>query len=417
MELRHLISLDDYKRLEGLYNDIRSQNAQLRIDTEHLHDVLDGWRDVHTTLEKEYHNLQQGYQTLEKKCEGSSAASEILASQLEEMMGIISTQQHKLHIYETTLRKQSELTTQQKEKIKQYEDQLKNPPPRKTGKSYHPQVRFEEIGGLQHLITELEKFSNHASNPEQFQELGLNPHYSLLMHGPPGCGKTMIGEAIASELQYAFIKINIPEIVSKWLGETEQNLQKVFTECRQIYQQDKQRVVLFLDEADSLLKHRGQDSTQVMDRTLNIWLQETEVLSKEYGTLLVAATNRLEDLDPAAIRRFKKVINIPLPSKEALCDILEKQITGIEYKRHEHSLSTHKNLHTLFDHIDIVQIAQAMVKENCSGSDVNRILEQCREDLLEQGTIHIITTRDLLNTINHYFEERSPTKKRKIGLI
>ncbi len=423
MEFKQLVAKEDYTRLERLYTEISSHNTSLRTEITHLNDVLDGWRDVYNNLEKDHTTLQVDYQTLKTHYDANHQANSALSSQLEEMLSLVHTQHKQLKLYEFTLKKHNELHKQQKEKISGYEEKIKSfEEKEKTragapqGKSHHPIVKFEEIGGLQGLVIELERFAYFAKHPEKYLELGMEPHYSLLMHGPPGCGKTMIGEAIASELGYAFIKINIPEIVSKWLGETEQNLQKVFTQCREIYEKDKLRVVLFLDEADSLLRARGRDSTPTMDRVLNVWLQETEVLSRYNGTVIVAATNRYDDLDPAALRRFKRTICVPLPNEMGLLDILEKQICSIEKKREIHALSANRKCTPLFVDIDYPSLAQQMHSFDSSGSDVNRILEQVRENLLVQGGV-FINSRMVWEAGNSYFGDRGGVKKRKIGLL
>ncbi len=422
MEFKHLIAKEDYTRLEKLYNDVNTHNTALRAEITHLNDVLDGWKDVYCGLEKNYSQLQNDYTGLKKQFDANSEANSMLTSQLEEMLGIVHTQHKQIQLYEFTLKKQAETGKAQKEKISQYEAKIKQFEDKEKaksesvrGKSFHPTVRFSEIGGLQSLIVELERFAYFAKQPEKYLELGMESHYSLLMHGPPGCGKTMIGEAIASELGYAFIKINIPEIVSKWLGETEQNLQKVFTQCREIYEKDHTRVVLFLDEADSLLRARGVDNSSAMDRVLNVWLQETEVLSRHYGTVIVAATNRFDDLDVAAIRRFKRTIHVPLPNEVALRDILEKQVRVIERKREDHCTKSGRTYVPLFETLDYSCLAHGLCAYDASGSDVGRVLEQVRENLLDSGE-KVITTGMIGGVTKRYFESRVSTKQRRIGL-
>jgi len=152
------------------------------------------------------------------------------------------------------------------------------------------------------------------------------PGGGVLMYGPPGTGKTMMAKAIATELDAPFYNVRCSDIMSKWVGEAEQNLNALMDQAR-----ERTPSVIFLDETEALISRRGGRST-VMNRLIPEFLAQIDgVTSDQGGLLLLGATNRPWDLDPAALRhgRFGEHIYVGLPDAPARRFILEKALEGI----------------------------------------------------------------------------------------
>jgi len=148
----------------------------------------------------------------------------------------------------------------------------------------------------------------------------------VLLYGPPGTGKTMMAKAIASEVDATFFAVKCSDIMSKWVGEAEQNLKDLFSAAR-----EHERAVLFLDEAEAICARRGSGST-VMDRLIPEFLSQVDGLEGRHaGLLLLGATNRPWDMDDAALRpgRFGELIYVPLPDRKARGQIIAGALAGI----------------------------------------------------------------------------------------
>jgi transitional endoplasmic reticulum ATPase len=229
------------------------------------------------------------------------------------------------------------------------------------------------------------------------------------MHGPPGTGKTMIAQAIANELDFNFIKFNITEVVSMWLGQTEKNVKAVFDKCRKLYEKTDKRVVLFVDEAEGLFKKRGTYiQSPAMERALDVWLQEVEQMYQHHGLIVVAATNRVEDFDKALMRRFKQIVQVPTPNKKALEEIFQKQLRRIENKREEFLEDNEIEYYPLFDELDIDKLASKCFNNELTGSDVEHVLENVRISIANSKNKeqYKINTFQVIEHIKQYIESR-----------
>ena len=195
------------------------------------------------------------------------------------------------------------------------------PSARREGFATIPDVTWDEVGALQELRHEL----HHAiiepiNHPERFEALGLKPSCGVLLHGPPGCGKTLLAKAIANESGASFISVKGPELLNKYVGESERAVRQLFARGRA-----SSPCVVFFDELDALVPRRGGDSSnQASERVVNQMLTEMDGLDGNKQLFVVAATNRPDMIDPAMLRpgRLDKLLYVPLPTPAAREDIL-----------------------------------------------------------------------------------------------
>ena len=185
-----------------------------------------------------------------------------------------------------------------------------------------PTVHWTDVGGLavvkQRLI---ELLQWPLTRPELFRAAGVEPPKGILLAGPPGCGKTLLARAMATETRLNFISVKGPALLSKFVGESERGVREVFRKARQTAP-----CILFFDEIDALLPVRSGAfaESQVSERVLAQFLTELDGIEELKGVLVLGATNRLDRLDPAAIRagRFDAILEVPLPDATARREIL-----------------------------------------------------------------------------------------------
>jgi transitional endoplasmic reticulum ATPase len=184
-----------------------------------------------------------------------------------------------------------------------------------------PSVTYEDIGGLGEIVPKIrEMIEVPLRRPEVFERLGIEPPKGVLLHGPPGTGKTLIAKAVANESGAHFISLAGPEIFSKWYGQTEQNLRKVFDEAEK-----SAPSIIFIDEIDAIAPKREQVTGEVERRTVSQLLTLMDGLKSRGRVIVIAATNRVNSLDPALRRsgRFDREIEIPVPDKKGRKEILQ----------------------------------------------------------------------------------------------
>jgi transitional endoplasmic reticulum ATPase len=178
-----------------------------------------------------------------------------------------------------------------------------------------PDVRWEDIGGLDEAQLRLkEGIELPMKNPEAFTRLGIRPAKGFLLYGPPGTGKTLLAKAVAREAEANFIATKSSDLLSKWYGESEQQIARLFARARQVAP-----TILFIDEIDSLVPARGggMGEPQVTERVVNTILAEMDGLEEMQSVILIGATNRPGLVDPALLRpgRFDELIYVPVPGK------------------------------------------------------------------------------------------------------
>ena len=179
-----------------------------------------------------------------------------------------------------------------------------------------PDVEWSDIGGLEDIKGKLrEAVEWPLKNPEIFKRMGIRPPRGILLYGPPGTGKTMLAKAVAKESEANFISIKGPELLSKWVGESEKAVREIFRKARQTAP-----TILFFDEIDSLAPRRGVgDDNRVNERVVNQLLTEIDGLESLNDVVVIGATNRPDILDPALLRpgRFDRVILTIVPDIKA----------------------------------------------------------------------------------------------------
>lgn len=187
-----------------------------------------------------------------------------------------------------------------------------------------PKVYWTDIGGMRQVKDKLlQAVIWPFKNPEAFQRLGIQPPKGVLMYGPPGCSKTMIGKALATESGLNFISIKGPELFNKYVGESERAVREIFRKAKQAAP-----AILFFDELDALATERGGgngSSCSVGDRVLAQLLTEMDGIESLDGVTIVAASNRPDKIDMALLRpgRFDSIIYVPLPDFETRKEILQ----------------------------------------------------------------------------------------------
>ncbi len=188
-----------------------------------------------------------------------------------------------------------------------------------------PQVRWSDVGGLDDAQMRLkEGVELPLKNPDAFRRLGIRPAKGFLLYGPPGTGKTLLAKAVAREAEANFIATKSSDLLSKWYGESEQQIAKLFARARQVAP-----CVIFIDEIDSLVPARGggMGEPQVTERVVNTILSEMDGLEELQSVVLIGATNRPNMVDPALIRpgRFDELIYVGVPDEPGRRRILDIQ--------------------------------------------------------------------------------------------
>ncbi len=184
-----------------------------------------------------------------------------------------------------------------------------------------PHVSWEDVGGLDVARQELQEIIEWPlKEPGRFEKMGITPPKGILLYGPPGTGKTLLAKAAASESNANFISVNGPQLLSKWIGESEKAIRETFKKAKQVAP-----AIIFFDELDALAPVRGTDTSRVTDRVLNQLLTEMDGLQSLQEVVVVAATNRPDIVDPALIRpgRFDRLVYAGVPTKEGREEVLK----------------------------------------------------------------------------------------------
>ena len=188
------------------------------------------------------------------------------------------------------------------------------------------QTSWDDVGGLADAKrTMVETIEWPLRYPEQYAAMDLEPVRGVLLSGPPGTGKTLVARALATACQANFISVKGPELLSKWVGESERGVREMFQRARQVAP-----CVLFLDEMDALAPSRGMAYDSTSDRVIGQLLTELDGIEGRRGVIVVGATNRPELIDPAVLRsgRFDLILELPLPDRDS-----RKSIFGIHTRR------------------------------------------------------------------------------------
>jgi transitional endoplasmic reticulum ATPase len=234
-----------------------------------------------------------------------------------------------------------------------------------------PNVHWDDIGGLEHLKTELkEALELPLKKPEVFEKMGIRPLKGILLYGAPGTGKTLLAKAVATESEANFIAINGPEILSKWVGESEKTLRELFRKAKQAAP-----CILFIDELDGLAPIRGAgggEGSMVSERLVDTLLTEMDGLKSMKKVIVLGATNRPDILDKALMRagRFDRIIEIPLPDEKTRMEIFKVHTKKMPLKG-----------------VDVAELAKET--EGYSGADIENVCREAGMMAIRAGTANV----------------------------
>jgi len=215
-----------------------------------------------------------------------------------------------------------------------------------------PNITWDDVGGLEQLKDELkESIEWPLKHKEAFEYAGVQAPKGILLHGPPGTGKTLIAKAVAKMTDSNFISIKGPELLSKWVGESEKGVREVFRKARQAAP-----CIIFFDEIDAIIPRRGGSGsgTHVTENVVSQILTEIDGLEELHGVMIIGATNRLDIIDPALLRpgRFDRIIEVPRPDRPG----------------REHILRIHTKDKPLASDVDLAMLAE--ISEGLSGAEI-----------------------------------------------
>lgn len=244
------------------------------------------------------------------------------------------------------------------------------PSSKREGFATVPDVSWEKIGALQSIREELTmSVLEPIRSPEKFKALGLTLPAGVLLYGPPGCGKTLLAKAIAHESGANFISVKGPELLDKYVGESERAVRLVFERAR-----SSSPCIVFFDELDSLVPKRGMDggSGGVSERVVNQLLTEMDGLESRRSVFVIAATNRPELIDPAMLRpgRLDKLLYVPLPSPEDRASILKALAKNV----------------AIGDDVDLTEIGKSSRADGYSGADCSALLREAGLAVLKENS-------------------------------
>lgn len=244
-----------------------------------------------------------------------------------------------------------------------------------------PKVSFASIIGMEELKEELRlKILAPMKNPELFAKFQKSAGGGVLLYGPPGCGKTMFAEAIATECNAEFISVGISDVLNMWLGQSEQNLSAFFARAR-----SKRPSVLFFDELDALGHSRSKSNSDNLRSLVNEFLSQLDGFNSDNkGLLLLAATNMPWDVDGALKRpgRFSRQIFVPPPDADARAEMFRLKMTGVPH--------------------DISNFQKAgQITEFYSGADIDGVIDLAKEtvlgEILRTGKERNITDAEVID--------------------
>jgi len=261
-----------------------------------------------------------------------------------------------------------------------------------------PAVTYEDIGGIKPVVEKVrEMIELPLRHPEIFERLGIEPPKGVLLYGPPGTGKTLLAKAVANESGAYFISVNGPEFLSKFYGESEANLRKIFEEAEK-----NAPAIIFFDEIDAIAPKREEVTGEVERRIVATLLSLMDGLKSRGKVIVIAATNRPNDIDPALRRpgRFDREIEVPVPDRNGRLEILKIHTRNMP-------LAKDVNLEEIADktHGFVGADLMALCKE-AAMSALRRVLPEIRDKLKEGEEVPkevleklVVTKQDFENAL------------------
>ncbi|MFY9301638.1 MAG: CDC48 family AAA ATPase [Candidatus Nitrosotenuis sp.] len=264
-----------------------------------------------------------------------------------------------------------------------------------------PNVSWDDVGGLDSLKEELkEAIEWPLKHKEAFEYVDITMPKGILLHGPPGTGKTLIAKAVAKMTESNFISVKGPELLSKWVGESEKGVREIFRKARQAAP-----CIIFFDEIDSLVPRRsGADSSHVSENVVSQILTEIDGLEELHNVLIIGATNRLDIVDEALLRpgRFDRIIEVPKP----------------DTKGRKHVFEIHTKKKPLATDVDLARLVD--ITEGFSGAEIAAVCNRAAIVALKRHVVGQvktlkdikITQQDLVDAINKV----RPVKKQQTAI-
>ncbi len=256
-----------------------------------------------------------------------------------------------------------------------------------------PNVRYEDIGGLERQIQEVrEVVELPLKHPELFEKVGIEPPKGILLYGPPGTGKTLLAKAVARETNATFIRVVGSELVKKFIGEGASLVKDIFKLAK-----EKAPSIIFIDEIDAIAAKRTEALTggdREVQRTLMQLLAEMDGFDPRGDVKIIAATNRLDILDPAILRpgRFDRIIEVPPPDERGRLEILK----------------IHTRKMNLADDVDLSEIAR--MTEGCVGADLKAICTEAGMNAIRELRDKV-TMEDFLKAVFKVMEKKRWRKR------
>jgi proteasome regulatory subunit len=258
--------------------------------------------------------------------------------------------------------------------------------------SEKPEVRYEDIGGLEEQIQEVrEAVEDPLTNPEKFQQVGIDPPSGVLLHGPPGTGKTMMAKAVANQTDATFIKMAGSELVQKFIGEGARLVRDLFELAA-----EREPAIIFIDEIDAIASKRTESKTSgdaEVQRTMMQLLSEMDGFDQRGDISIIAATNRFDMLDRAILRpgRFDRLIEVPEPDHEG----------------REQILHIHTKKMNLSPDIDLEAVAEQT--EGFSGAELESLATEAGMFAIRDGRTEV-TEEDFEDALEKVSREESAGK-------
>lgn len=249
-----------------------------------------------------------------------------------------------------------------------------------------PDVRWDDVGGLEEVKRVLkETIEWPLKYGDLFKQAGTSPSKGILLYGPPGSGKTLLAKAVASESEVNFISVKGPELMSKWVGESEKGVREVFKKAKQA-----SPCIIFFDEIDSVVPKRGSDAaSHVADRVISQFLTELDGIEELKGIMVLAATNRMDIIDEALLRagRFDFHLEMPMPDRTARLEVLK----------------VHTRAKPLAEDVDLAGLSEAL--DGLVGADLESVCRKAAmraiREFIESGKSDY---SDLRISNNHFQE-------------
>jgi SpoVK/Ycf46/Vps4 family AAA+-type ATPase len=267
-----------------------------------------------------------------------------------------------------------------------------------------PDTSFDDIGGQEDAMREIEGIAFALKNPDLYRKWGTRPPKGVILYGPPGTGKTLMARALAAQANARFFHVAVSDIASKWYGESEKIVKKIF----ELANQSEKPTIIFFDEIDAIAQRR-EVSNEVTQRIVSTLLVNMDGMVANDNVMIVASTNRLDAIDPALLRsgRFDRLVKVGLPDEEG-----RRHIFNIHMRKAEERAGR-----DLFDKdVDLQSILKNT--DGLSGADIAEIVRRALEEKVRQEGMTgqdpgLVNTDDILRQVKTY--EKIREEKKQIG--